>query len=137
LVEAVNDCLLPQLDGLALTLHGRDYTGKVGAEDVDGFDTAYRVLADHIRTLTIAISDGGMPDSVGRGYVLRLILRRAIRFSKKINAPPNLMSSLVPVVVELLGDFFTDLSSHAAHVQEVLDREEALFRRTLVRLAIA
>eukprot|EP00048_Salpingoeca_helianthica_P014617 m.222602 g.222602 ORF g.222602 m.222602 type:complete len:947 (-) comp16065_c0_seq1:230-3070(-) len=111
----------------------RDYTGKVGAEDVDGFDTAYRVLADHIRTLTIAISDGGMPDSVGRGYVLRLILRRAIRFSKKINAPPNLMSGLVPVVVELLGDFFTDLGAHAAHVQEVLDREEALFRRTLDR----
>lgn len=75
---------------------------------------------------------GGMPDSVGRGYVLRLILRRAIRFSKKINAQPNLMSSLVPVVIDLLGGFFTDLPAHAARVIEVLDREEALFRKTLV-----
>jgi alanyl-tRNA synthetase len=73
-----------------------------------------------------------MPDNVGRGYVLRLILRRAIRFSKKINAPHNLMSSLVPVVTGILGSFFTDLPAHAARVVEVLDREEALFRKTLV-----
>lgn len=45
----------------------RPYTGKVGAEDVDGIDMAYRVVADHIRTLTIAITDGGKPDSTGRG----------------------------------------------------------------------
>lgn len=59
----------------------RAYTGKIGAEDVDGIDMAYRVLADHVRALTVAITDGGMPDSQGRGYVLRLILRRAVRFS--------------------------------------------------------
>ena len=57
----------------------RPYTGKVGADDVDGLDMAYRVLADHARTLTIAICDGGLPDNVGRGYVLRRILRRAVR----------------------------------------------------------
>lgn len=45
----------------------RAYTGKVGPEDIDGIDMAYRVVADHIRTLTVAISDGGKPDSVGRG----------------------------------------------------------------------
>ena len=45
----------------------RSYTGKVGIEDVDGVDMAYRVVADHIRTLTIAITDGGKPDSTGRG----------------------------------------------------------------------
>lgn len=46
----------------------RPYTGKVGAEDVDGVDMAYRVLADHARTITIALSDGGRPDNTGRGY---------------------------------------------------------------------
>ena len=46
------------------------YTGKVGEADNDGIDMAYRVVADHIRTLTIAISDGGRPDNTGRGYVL-------------------------------------------------------------------
>ena len=45
----------------------RPYTGKVGEEDVDGVDMAYRVVADHIRTLTVAITDGGRPDSTGRG----------------------------------------------------------------------
>ena len=45
----------------------RPYTGKVGKDDVDGIDMAYRVIADHVRTLTIAISDGGKPDSTGRG----------------------------------------------------------------------
>lgn len=47
----------------------RPYTGNVGADDVDGIDMAYRVVADHIRTLTIALSDGGVPDNVGRGFV--------------------------------------------------------------------
>ena len=48
----------------------RDYTGKVGADDTDGIDMTYRVLADHARTLTIALSDGGRPDNTGRGYVI-------------------------------------------------------------------
>lgn len=49
----------------------RPYAGKVGAEDVDGVDMAYRVVADHIRTLTVAISDGGRPDATGRGWVCK------------------------------------------------------------------
>jgi alanyl-tRNA synthetase len=64
---------------------------------------AYRVVADHARTLTIALSDKGRPDKVGRGYVLRRILRRAVRYSKeKLNGKPGLLSSLVPVVVDIL-----------------------------------
>jgi len=48
----------------------RPYTGLVGAEDVDGVDMAYRVVADHSRTLTVALADGGRPDNVGRGYLV-------------------------------------------------------------------
>jgi alanyl-tRNA synthetase len=82
----------------------RDYTGKLGEEDVDGVDTAYRVIADHVRTLTIAISDGGIPDKDGRGYVLRRILRRGARYaSNKMNVKiGSFFSSLVPTVVESL-----------------------------------
>ena len=54
----------------------REYQGRFGAEDADGVDTAYRVVADHIRTLTFAISDGAYPNNEGRGYVIRRVLRR-------------------------------------------------------------
>ena len=67
---------------------------------------AYRVVADHIRTLSIALSDGGVPDATGRGYVLRRILRRGVRYATEIlNMSPGGFASLVPVVVQLLGKF--------------------------------
>ena len=90
---------------------GRPYKGLLGEEDVGKIDMAYRVIADHIRTLTIALADGGRPDNVGRGYVLRRILRRGIRFaSENLNAKPGFFSSLVDIVCDLLGDFFPELT---------------------------
>lgn len=88
----------------------RPYSGLVGEDDSEGIDMAYRVLADHARTLTIALSDGGRPDNVGRGYVLRRILRRAVRYaSEKLHAKPGFFASLVTTVVELLGDTFPEV----------------------------
>jgi len=110
------------------------YTGKFGEEDAGNKDMAYRVLADHIRTLTIALSDGGMPDNQGRGYVLRRILRRAVRYAKdKLNAKPGMFSSLVDTVVEVLGDAFPEIKKNPKHVKDVIDEEEVLFLRTLTR----
>jgi alanyl-tRNA synthetase len=81
----------------------RGYSGHIGEEDKDGVDMAYRVVSDHIRTLTIALSDGGVPGNIGRGYVLRRILRRGVRYaSEKLNAQPGFFASLVPTVVEIL-----------------------------------
>lgn len=82
----------------------RPYSGKFGNDDVDGIDTAYRVVADHVRTLSFALSDGGVPNNVGRGYVLRRILRRGSRYvRKKLGAPiGSFFSSLMPVVVETM-----------------------------------
>lgn len=82
----------------------RPYAGKFGKEDVDGIDTAYRVVADHLRTLTFALSDGGVPNNVGRGYVLRRILRRGARYAhKKLGVSiGSFFSSLVPTLVEQL-----------------------------------
>ena len=82
----------------------RPYTGKFGKEDIDGIDTAYRVVADHVRTLTFALSDGGMPNNVGRGYVLRRILRRGARYARKKLGVSigSFFSSLVPTLVEQL-----------------------------------
>lgn len=98
------DCFTPIFAKIQELTGSRSYTGKLGDEDVDGVDTAYRVIADHIRTLTIAISDGGVPDKDGRGYVLRRILRRGVRYaSNKMNVKiGTFFASLVPTVVDSL-----------------------------------
>ncbi|KAG9050230.1 Alanine--tRNA ligase [Tulasnella sp. UAMH 9824] len=113
----------------------RPYSGKFGAEDEGEIDTAYRVVADHVRTLTFALADGGVPNNEGRGYVLRRILRRGARYArKKFNVPiGSFFSSLVPVVIEQLGDFFPELRKNQADLKEILDEEEASFARTLDR----
>ena len=80
----------------------RPYGGQFGDKDIDGIDTAYRVVADHVRTLTFALSDGGVPSNVGRGYVLRRILRRGARYAhKKLGVTiGSFFSSLMPAVAE-------------------------------------
>ncbi|KPM07453.1 alanine-tRNA ligase, cytoplasmic-like protein 2, partial [Sarcoptes scabiei] len=84
-------------------------------------------------TLTIALSDGGRPDNVGRGYVLRRILRRAVRFIEKLGGKPGDFGSLVPVVVESLGDFFPELNKNPNLVIEIINEEESQFLKTLSR----
>ncbi|TPX31093.1 alanine---tRNA ligase [Synchytrium microbalum] len=113
----------------------RPYTGHVGTDDVDGIDTAYRVVADHVRTLTFSISDGGVPSNEGRGYVLRRILRRGARYiRKKFNAPiGNFFSRLVDTVVEEMGDAFPEITKRVNDLKEILDEEELAFAKTLDR----
>uniref|UniRef100_A0A0K0F7G9 Alanine--tRNA ligase n=1 Tax=Strongyloides venezuelensis TaxID=75913 RepID=A0A0K0F7G9_STRVS len=112
----------------------RKYTGLVGDDDKDGVDMAYRVVADHIRTLVIAIADGGSPDNVGRGYVLRRVLRRAIRYAtEKLCAKPGFFSSLVDVVVNLLGETFPELNKDTETIKDIINDEEAQFLKTLTR----
>lgn len=95
---------------------------------------AYRVVADHIRTLVISISDGGRPDNIGRGYVLRRILRRAIRFAiKKLNAKPGFLAELVDIVVDLLGEAFPEVKKDPQFVKDVINEEEMQFLKTLNR----
>ena len=112
------------------------YSGKVGEEDANSgsFDMAYRVVADHIRTLTIALTDGGRPDNVGRGYVLRRILRRGIRFAtEKLKAKPGFFASLVDIVVESLGEAFPELGKDPQTIKDVINEEETQFLKTLSR----
>lgn len=113
----------------------RDYTGKFGAEDVDGIDTAYRVLADHVRTLTFALADGGVPNNEGRGYVLRRILRRGARYARKYFNYPigNFFSTLAPTLIDQVQDIFPELTKNTSNTFEILDEEEASFARTLDR----
>ncbi|TPX48536.1 alanine---tRNA ligase [Synchytrium endobioticum] len=113
----------------------RPYSGKVGADDVDGIDTAYRVVADHIRTLTFAISDGGVPSNEGRGYVLRRILRRGARYARKKFGVSigSFFSSLVDTVVDEMGDAFPEVTKRVDDLKEILNEEELAFAKTLDR----
>jgi alanyl-tRNA synthetase len=108
------------------------YSALLGKEDVDGRDMAYRVVADHARTLTFAITDGAVPSNEGRGYVLRRILRRAVRYGQQfLGAKPGFFAQLVPVVVANFRVAFPELEAKMAFVQDIVRDEEDSFGRTL------
>uniref|UniRef100_A0A0D3CFY9 alanine--tRNA ligase n=1 Tax=Brassica oleracea var. oleracea TaxID=109376 RepID=A0A0D3CFY9_BRAOL len=112
----------------------RPYSGKIGLEDVDRVDMAYRVVADHIRTLSFAIADGSRPGNEGREYVLRRILRRAVRYGKEIlKAEEGFFNGLVSSVIRVMGDVFTELKEHEKKITEIIKEEEASFCKTLAK----
>ncbi|MFO0857045.1 MAG: alanine--tRNA ligase [Phycisphaerales bacterium] len=112
----------------------RSYMGRLGEADKDNVDTAYRVIADHIRTLTFALTDGAVPSNVGRGYVLRRILRRAVRYGRQmLGAKTGFFSDLVPVVVQHFGEAFPELRKNPGKVQSMIREEEESFGKTLDR----
>ncbi|GAB4288787.1 MAG: alanine--tRNA ligase [Ignavibacteriaceae bacterium] len=92
-----------------------------------------RVIADHIRALTVAIGDGAMPGNEGRGYVLRRILRRAARYGRKINLTEPFLFKLVKNVVDNLGDIFQELIQKKNFIEKVIRTEEENFNTTLDR----
>ncbi|WYP27849.1 alanine--tRNA ligase [Alkalihalobacillus sp. FSL W8-0930] len=94
-------------------------------------DVAFKVIADHIRTVAFAIGDGALPSNEGRGYVLRRLLRRAVRFAKQIQIERPFMYELVPVVGEVMKDFYPDVNEKVDFIQRVIRTEEERFHETL------
>jgi alanyl-tRNA synthetase len=94
-------------------------------------DVAFKVIADHIRTVGFAIGDGALPSNEGRGYVLRRLLRRAVRFAKQIEINRPFMYELVPVVSEIMVDFYPEVKEKAEFIQKVVKNEEERFHETL------
>ena len=126
------DVFAPYFTAIHASCGGLPYGGLMHAADVDGRDMAYRVVADHIRTLTFAITDGAVPSNEGRGYVLRRVLRRAVRYAQQfLKAKVGFFSSLVPVVVATMKDAFPELVAKSDFVQEIIRDEEESFSRTL------
>jgi len=108
--------------------------GPYGGELEDVKDIAYRVIADHSRTLTFAIADGVIPSNEGRGYVLRRVLRRACRYGRQyLGIEGAFLSQLVPTVVELMGESFPEIRARQAYVIDTIRSEEESFGRTLDR----
>ena len=92
---------------------------------------AYRVITDHIRTVTFALSDGALFDNAGRGYVLRRILRRAVRYGKKIGIDHSFMYKLVYIVSDIMKEFYDYLPEKADYVSGLVKKEEEAFHKTL------
>lgn len=129
------DIFTPLFDKIQEVTGARDYTDKYGKDDVDGIDTAYRVVADHIRLLSFAISDGGVPSNVGRGYVVRRVLRRGVRYARKYFQAEigSFFSKILPALVEQMGEQFPELRKKELEIKEILDEEEVAFAITLDR----
>ncbi|KAG7657024.1 DHHA1 domain [Arabidopsis suecica] len=128
------DVFMPIFDDIQKATGARPYSGKVGPEDVDRVDMAYRVVADHIRTLSFAIADGSRPGNEGREYVLRRILRRAVRYGKEIlKAEEGFFNGLVSSVIRVMGDVFTELKEHEKKITDIIKEEEASFCKTLAK----
>ncbi|KAK3372467.1 tRNA synthetases class II (A)-domain-containing protein [Podospora didyma] len=129
------DVFTPLFKKIQEVAGARPYTDKYGKDDVDGIDTAYRVVADHLRLLSFAISDGAAPNNIGRGYVVRRVLRRGARYARKYFKVEigSFFSSLLPALVEQMGEQFPDLKQKQADIVEILDEEEVAFAITLDR----
>ncbi|MBU5343099.1 alanine--tRNA ligase [Caldifermentibacillus hisashii] len=95
------------------------------------FDVAFKVIADHIRTVTFAVGDGALPSNEGRGYVLRRLLRRAVRYAKQIQIERPFMFELVPVVGKIMEDYYPEVKNKAEFIGKVIKNEEERFHETL------
>jgi alanyl-tRNA synthetase len=133
-----SDVFRPLFDELQ-QLSGQRYTstlpaaGTTGASEQEKIDVAFRVIADHIRTLSFAIADGIAPGNTDRNYVLRRILRRAVRYGRTLGFHEPFFFKLVDVLAEKMGDIFPEIRAKKAQVQQTIRAEEEAFNRTLDR----
>jgi len=133
-----SDVFRPLFDELQ-RLSGQRYTstlpapGTAGASEQEKIDVAFRVIADHIRTLSFAIADGIQPGNTDRHYVLRRILRRAVRYGRALGFRQPFFYKLVQVLADNMGDVFPEIRARKSAVEETLRIEEEAFNRTLDR----
>lgn len=113
--------IIKKVEQIASVKYGKD----------DSTDVAYKVIADHIRTVTFAIADGALPSNEGRGYVLRRLLRRAVRFAKQIGIEKPFMYKLVVTVGEIMQAFYPNVQNKQAFIENVVKTEEERFHETL------
>lgn len=92
---------------------------------------SFKVIADHIRAVSFAISDGALPSNEGRGYILRRLIRRSVMHGRKIGIKTSFLSELVPVIAEIMGEFYAELRTQLAFVQKVIKNEEERFHETI------
>ena len=99
--------------------------------DSDGENMSFKVIADHIRSLSFAIGDGALPGNEGRGYVLRRLLRRAVMHGKKLGIQGKFLASLVPTVGKIMQSYYPEVLEKQDFIMQIIDREEETFNRTI------
>lgn len=126
------DLFTPLLHAIHQRSRVGSYGGRTGTADEGKVDMAYRVVADHIRTLSVCIADGIYPGMSGAELVLRRILRRAVRFCAEVlQAPQGVLASLVPTVTHTLGGVYPELHREADRIMDVINENEAHFLSSL------
>ncbi|MEY8442325.1 alanine--tRNA ligase [Lactobacillaceae bacterium 24-114] len=104
-------------------------TKKYGENKED--DIQFKIIADHIRTITFAIGDGALPSNIGRGYVIRRLLRRAVVAGKKLGINETFLAKMVPTVGNIMEDYYPDVLKNSDYIASVIESEEDRFSATL------
>ncbi|WP_066194290.1 alanine--tRNA ligase [Gracilibacillus timonensis] len=112
-------------------IHATEKLANATYQQQEETDVAFKVIADHIRTVTFAVSDGALPSNEGRGYVLRRLLRRAVRYARQIGIDQPFMYQLVPTVASIMEAFYPEVQRKADFIQNVIQTEEKRFHETL------
>lgn len=105
-------------------------SGKKYRENAE-LDISFRVIADHIRACIFAINDGALPSNEGRGYVIRRLIRRAVKYALKLDIKEPFMKYLVPVVAKIMEDYYPEITANTGYIQTILEKEETRFHETL------
>lgn len=126
ITAVLNHCTNYEIDVFKIIINiiqevtdGPFYTNKYGLNDSNYIDTAYRVIADHIRTMIVAINDGVIPGSSGKNYVVRRLIRRAVRYGTKLGAKDGFLSNIVGKVIEIQYKEITNNIVSIIHLEEV------------------
>lgn len=94
-------------------------------------DTAFKVIADHVRAVTFAIGDGALPSNEGRGYILRRLIRRSVMYAKQLGIKEAFLAKLVPVVAEVMGSHYPNIGQQADFIETIIGQEEKRFQETI------
>ncbi len=116
-----------EIDSFQYLIHAIAQLGQ----DIDIHHTSLKVIADHIRSCSFLIADGVLPGNEGRGYVLRRIIRRAVRHGNKLGLPTPFFSRLVASLCDVMGDAYPELITQKEQIEKILAQEENQFARTL------
>lgn len=125
--------IFDEIEGLSREKYGNTAPKVAGPGETrqEKIDVAFRVIADHVRALSFGIADGIRPSNEGRGYVLRRILRRAVRYGRVLDLHEPFFYKLFDVVAKTMGDVFPELRAQKSKIREIIRREEESFNKTL------